>query len=212
MLRVYKSLKYLSHVSNNLNEYTLYAVEDASQHMQSSKPTEVQLHVDGQPLSMKVDIGVSWTLVSKSTFDCLWPDRELQPTTVQLPLVQLLQYPTVHSFFSSPPSTSQTCPSQVSSPVYSFSLPCTSPYSHLKLVSTSNFALPIASSFLVSSSSCSPSARSLSDSELKLVSRMSILLSNASTFLVSSSSYSTSESQHSRLAILAHVLLTKLHV
>lgn len=186
--------------------------------MQSSKPTEVQLHVDGQPLSMEVDIGVSWTLVSKSTFDCLWPDRELQPTTVQLPLVQLLQYPTVHSFFSSPPSISQTCssydfcPSQVSSPVYSFSLPCTSPYSHLKLVSTSNFALSIASSFLVSSSSCSPSARSLSDSELKLVSRMSILLSNASTFLVSSSSYSTSESQHSRLAILAHVLLTKLHV
>ena len=162
MLRVYKSLKYLSHVSNNLNEYTLYAVEDASHHMQSSKPTEVQLHVDGQPLSMEVDIGVSWTLVSKSTFDCLWPDRELQPTTVQLPLVQLLQYPTVHSF-SSPPSTSQTCssydfcPSQVSSPVYSFSLPCTSPYSHLKLVSTSNFALSIASSFLVSSSSCSPS-------------------------------------------------------
>lgn len=57
MLRVYKSLKYLSHVSNNLNEYTLYAVEDASHHMQSSKPTEVQLHVDGQPLSMEVDIG-----------------------------------------------------------------------------------------------------------------------------------------------------------
>ena len=33
---------------------------------------------------MEVDTGASWTLVSKATFNCLWPNRELQALSVQL--------------------------------------------------------------------------------------------------------------------------------
>ena len=40
--------------------------------------------VDGKVLCMEVDTGASSSILSKSTFDCIWPGRTLQATTTQL--------------------------------------------------------------------------------------------------------------------------------
>ena len=62
-------------------EYSLFAVNSK---YASRNPIEVELVLDGRPVSMEVDTGASLSLVSKSTFEQLWPGRSLQASTVQL--------------------------------------------------------------------------------------------------------------------------------
>ena len=56
------------------NEYPLYCLSDAGR----SKPINVEVVVDGKPLTMELDTGAAVSLVSESTYQEYWPDRQLQ--------------------------------------------------------------------------------------------------------------------------------------
>ena len=50
----------------------------------SAPPIRVSLAVDGCPLDMEVDTGAAVSITSQTTFDELWPNRSLAPSTVRL--------------------------------------------------------------------------------------------------------------------------------
>ena len=66
--------------SEHLNEYSLYQVGSK----QASKPLQVEVVINGQPLSMELDTGAVVTLVSEETFQSKWSNVTLQPSTARL--------------------------------------------------------------------------------------------------------------------------------
>ena len=66
--------------SERLNEYSLYQIGSK----QSSKPLQVEVVINGQPLSMELDTGAAVMLVSEETFQSKWSNVTLQPSTAQL--------------------------------------------------------------------------------------------------------------------------------
>ena len=62
------------------NEYSLYCLSDAGR----SKPINVEVVVDGKPLTMELDTGAAVSLVSESTYQEYWPDRQLQECKTRL--------------------------------------------------------------------------------------------------------------------------------
>ena len=56
------------------NEYPLYCLSDAER----SKPINVEVVVDGKPLTMELDTGAAVSLVLESMYQEYWPDRQLQ--------------------------------------------------------------------------------------------------------------------------------------
>ena len=62
------------------NEYPLYCLSDAGR----SKPINVEVVVDGKPLTMELDTGAAVSLVSESTYQQYWPDRQLQECKTRL--------------------------------------------------------------------------------------------------------------------------------
>ena len=56
------------------NEYPLYCLSDAGH----SKPIKEEVVVDGKPFTMELDTGATVSLVSESTYQEYWPDRQLQ--------------------------------------------------------------------------------------------------------------------------------------
>ena len=62
------------------NEYPLYCLSDAGR----SKPINVEVVVDGKPLMMELDTGAAVSLVSESSYQEYWPDRQLQECKTQL--------------------------------------------------------------------------------------------------------------------------------
>ena len=50
----------------------------------AQKPLEVTVQVDGHQLVMEVDTGASLSLISRETYQQLWPSRPLQASTVNL--------------------------------------------------------------------------------------------------------------------------------
>ena len=55
-------------------KYPLYCLSSAGR----SKPIKVEVVVDGNPLIMELDTGAAVSLVSESTYQEYWPDRQLQ--------------------------------------------------------------------------------------------------------------------------------------
>ena len=66
--------------SEHLNEYSLYQISSK----QASKPLQVEVVINGQPLSMELDAGAAMTLVSEETFQHKWFNETLQPSTTML--------------------------------------------------------------------------------------------------------------------------------
>ena len=66
--------------SECLNQYSLY--QNGSK--QASKPLQVEVVINGQPLSMELDKGAAVTLVSEETFQSKWSNVTLQPSTARL--------------------------------------------------------------------------------------------------------------------------------
>ena len=66
--------------SERLNEYSLYQIGSK----QASKPLQVEVVINGQPLSMELDTGAAVTLVSEESFHRKWSTVTLQPSTAQL--------------------------------------------------------------------------------------------------------------------------------
>ena len=66
--------------SEHLNEYFLYQVGSK----QASKPLQVEVVINGQPLSMELDAGAVVTLVSEETLQSKWSNVTLQPSTARL--------------------------------------------------------------------------------------------------------------------------------
>ena len=62
------------------NEYPLYCLSEAER----SKPINVEVVVDGKPLTMELDTGAAVSLVSESTYQEYWPDRQLQECKTRL--------------------------------------------------------------------------------------------------------------------------------
>ena len=61
-------------------EYPLYCLSDAGH----CKPIKVEVVVDGNPLTMELDTGAAVSLVSESTYQEYWPDRQLQECQTRL--------------------------------------------------------------------------------------------------------------------------------
>ena len=61
-------------------EYPLYCLSDAGR----CKPIKVEVVVDGNPLTMELDTGAAVSLVSESTYQEYWPDRQLQECQTRL--------------------------------------------------------------------------------------------------------------------------------
>ena len=61
-------------------EYPLYCLSDAG----CCKPIKVEVVVDGNPLTMELDTGAAVSLVSESTYQEYWPDRQLQECQTRL--------------------------------------------------------------------------------------------------------------------------------
>ena len=66
--------------SECLNQYSLYQIGSK----QASKPLQVEVVINGQPLSMELDTGAAVTLVSEETFQSKWSNVTLQPSTARL--------------------------------------------------------------------------------------------------------------------------------
>ena len=66
--------------SERLNEYSLYQISSK----QDSKPLQVEVVINGQPLTMKLDTGAAVTLVSEETFQRKWSNVTLQTSMVRL--------------------------------------------------------------------------------------------------------------------------------
>jgi hypothetical protein len=49
-----------------------------------SPPIMVKVRVDDCLISMEVDTGAAHSLISKKTFESLWPGRSLNPTTIRI--------------------------------------------------------------------------------------------------------------------------------
>ena len=47
-------------------------------------PLEVDMEIEDIPITMELDTGAAYTLVSEVTFQTLWPGQELQPSQVRL--------------------------------------------------------------------------------------------------------------------------------
>ena len=66
--------------SERLNEYSLYQISSK----QDSKPLQVEVVINGQPLTMELDTGAAVTLVSKETFQRKWSNVTLQSSMARL--------------------------------------------------------------------------------------------------------------------------------
>ena len=70
----------VSHLGGDTEEYSLFQLEGKK----SPKPMEVTLTVDGREMTMEVDTGAAWSLVSKSMYQKIWHTRPLKPSLVNL--------------------------------------------------------------------------------------------------------------------------------
>ena len=66
--------------SECLNEYSLYQISSK----QESKPLQVKVVINGQPLTMELDTGAAVTFVSELTFQRKWSNVTLQTSTARL--------------------------------------------------------------------------------------------------------------------------------
>ena len=64
-------------------EYTLFNLHELTAN-KCSLPFQVTVSVDGQDLAMKTDTGASLSLISEETQKSLWPNKQLQPSIVNL--------------------------------------------------------------------------------------------------------------------------------
>ena len=61
-------------------EYPLHSIKSSL----DRPPILITVELDGHPLEMELDTGASVSLISKATFQQLWPERELQSTNKKL--------------------------------------------------------------------------------------------------------------------------------
>ena len=67
-------------VQEQTDEYYFFNVESTK----SIPPVKVEVVIDGKPVSIEIDTGVSPSIVSEATYKELWLDRPLLPSTVKL--------------------------------------------------------------------------------------------------------------------------------
>ena len=70
----------VSHLGGDTEEYSLFQLEGKK----SPKPMEVTLTVDGHEMTMEVDTGAAWSVISKSTYQKIWHTRPLKPSLINL--------------------------------------------------------------------------------------------------------------------------------
>ena len=69
--------------ADDSSEYSMYCLRTSTSH----KPWSIELQIQGVPARMEIDTGATLSIISKATYDAMWPIQDapsIQPTDAKL--------------------------------------------------------------------------------------------------------------------------------